>query len=84
MMKNLFIAPLPAEITIAAFTPEGGQASYYPKALAASIQGNKPLTTGHRAILFLALSDKTILQSMKWIWSSPAFTQTQTIERGGV
>ncbi|WP_145674072.1 hypothetical protein [Chitinophaga polysaccharea] len=84
MMKNLFIAPLPAEITITAFTPEGSQVPYQPKALATSIQGNKPLATGYRSILFLALSDKTILQSMEWIWSSPAFTRTQTIERGGV
>ncbi|NLR81152.1 hypothetical protein [Chitinophaga eiseniae] len=84
MMKNLFIAPLSAEITITAFTPESSQVQCHPKAQAASIQGNKPLATGHRLILFLALSDKTILQSMEWIWSSPAFTRTQTIERGWV
>lgn len=80
MMKNLFIAPLPAEIIITAFTPEGSQA----QCRLASIQGNKPLAIRHQSVLFLALSDKTILQSMKWTWSSPAFTRTQTIERGGV
>lgn len=83
-MKNLFIAPLPAEITVTAFTPEGHQVPYHPKALAVSIQGNKPLATRHRSILFLALSGKTILQSMTWIWSNPAFTRTQTTERGRV
>lgn len=74
MMKNLFIAPLPAEITITAFTPESSRAQYRSKALSASMQGNRPLATGHRLILFLACSGKTILQSMERNWSSPAFT----------
>lgn len=83
MMKNLFIAPLPAEITITAFPLESSRAQYRPKVLSASIQGNKPLVTSHRLILFFACSGKTILQSMERNWSSPAFTRTQTIGRGG-